>query len=98
MALIELTIDKGKMLEIEKLLADDPNIFGVYDITGNYDAIILARFRTRRELSELVKKINSNEFVLRTNTHLILNVIKEGMNFSELYEHEKKKAQQLIQL
>lgn len=83
-ALIELTISKGKMLEVERDIAKHPNIFAVYDITGEYDAIMLARFRTRAELSNLVKKINSYEYVIRTNTHLILNVIKEGTDFADL--------------
>ena len=85
-ALIEVTISKGKMLEVERDIADHPNIYGVYDVTGEYDAIILARFKTRNELSSLVKKINSYEYVVRTNTHLILNVIKEGTSFSDLME------------
>jgi DNA-binding Lrp family transcriptional regulator len=83
-ALIELTISKGKMLEVERDIAKNPNIFAVYDITGEYDAIMLARFRTRAELSNLVKNINSYEYVIRTNTHLILNVIKEGTDFAGL--------------
>ena len=76
-ALIEITISKGKMLEVEQGIAKEPNIFAVYDLTGEYDAIVLARFKNRSELSQMVKKINSYEHVIRTNTHLILNVIKE---------------------
>lgn len=72
------------MLEVERDIAKHPNIFAVYDITGEYDGIMLARFRTRAELSNLVKKINSYEYVIRTNTHLILNVIKEGTDFADL--------------
>jgi len=90
-ALIELTISKGKMLEVEKEIAHIPNVYGVYDITGTYDALILARFRSRSELSELVKNINSSPYVEHTNTHVILNVIKEGTNFKDLIEYEKQK-------
>ena len=90
-ALIELTISKGKMLEVEREIAHMPNIYGVYDITGTYDSLILARFRNRSELSELVKNINSSPYVEHTNTHVILNVIKEGTNFKELIEHERQK-------
>ncbi|MFX1382542.1 MAG: Lrp/AsnC family transcriptional regulator [Promethearchaeota archaeon] len=92
-AFIELTISKGKMLEVEKEIAHYPNIFGVFDVTGTYDAILLGRFKTRSELSEMVKKINSFEFIVRTNTHLILNVIKNGTDFTSLIEEENKKAQ-----
>ena len=92
-ALIELTISKGMMRSVEETIAADPNVFAVYDITGEYDAIILARFRTRHDLNAFVKNLNSHEFVVRTNTHLILNVIKDGTSLQELIESEKKSEQ-----
>jgi DNA-binding Lrp family transcriptional regulator len=88
-ALIEITISKGKMLEVEKDIAHNPSVFGVYDVTGTYDAIILARFKARHELSEMIKIINSYEYVVRTNTHLILNIIKEGTSFTDLINYKK---------
>ncbi len=91
-AVIEITISKGKMLEIEKEIAENPNVFGVYDITGDYDALILARFKSRFELSAMVKKIHASPYVEGTNTHLILNVIKEGSSFDELLLKEKLKT------
>ena len=90
-AFIELTISKGKMIEVEEKIANFPNIFGVFDVTGTFDALLLGRFQTRSELSEMVKKINSFEFIVRTNTHLILNVIKNGTDFTGLIENEMKK-------
>lgn len=83
-ALIELTISKGEMLKVEEQIGNEPNVFAVYDITGTYDAVILARFKSRQELNKLVKKINSYEYIVRTNTHLVLNIVKEGTNFSDL--------------
>jgi DNA-binding Lrp family transcriptional regulator len=83
-AIIEITISGGKMMEVEHLLAKEPNIYAVYDITGSYDASVIARFRSREELNEMVKKINSSNHVIRTNTHLILNVIKEQSSFGKL--------------
>ncbi len=88
-ALIELTISKGKMIEVEKDIAQNPNIFGVYDITGEYDAVILARFKTRKALNNFVKNLNSYEYVVRTNTHLVLNIIKEHTDFRELMNSDK---------
>lgn len=85
-AVIELTISKGKMLEVERDIAKNPYVFGVYDITGQYDALIFARFRAREDLSKLVKDLNSYEYVIRTNTHIVLNVVKQGSSFSELMD------------
>ncbi|MBY8987563.1 MAG: Lrp/AsnC family transcriptional regulator [Candidatus Lokiarchaeota archaeon] len=89
-ATIEITVSKGKMIEVETDIAENPNVFGVYDITGDYDALVFARFKTRKELSEMIKKLHASPNVERTNTHLILNVIKEGSSFVKLLEKEKK--------
>jgi len=83
-AVIELTVSKGKMLEIENQIGKNPNVFAVYDITGTYDALILARFKDRSELSAMIKEIHKSPVVERTNTHLILNVIKEQTTSKEL--------------
>ncbi len=84
-ALIEITVSKGKMLEVEKKIAQNPNVFAVYDITGTYDALILARFKTRARLSEMIKDvIHASPYVERSNTHIVLNVIKEKSSFTEL--------------
>jgi DNA-binding Lrp family transcriptional regulator len=85
-ALIEIIIDKGKMIQVEKEISRNPHVFGVFDVTGEYDAVILARFKDKKNLSSLIKEINSNEFVLRTNTHIILNLIKDGWDFAKLIE------------
>jgi len=90
-ATIEITVSKGKMIEVENEIAENPNVFGVYDITGDYDALIFARFKTRTELSAMIKKLHSSPYVERTNTHLILNVIKEGSSFVDLLKKEKNK-------
>jgi len=92
-AFIELTISKGRMIEVEEKIASFPNIFGVFDVTGTFDALLLGRFQSRSELSEMVKKINSFEFIVRTNTHLILNIIKNGTDFTSLIESELKKPE-----
>ena len=75
--MIELRISKGRLFEVEKKIAAHPNVFAIYDVTGAYDAVILARFPTRRQMDNFLKKIQTYEFVERTETKLILNTIKE---------------------
>jgi len=87
-AIIELTISKGKMLEVENQIAENPHIFAVYDITGEYDALILARFKSRADLSKMIKQIHISPYVERTNTHLVLNTIKEASSFVDLIDKE----------
>ncbi|MFW9826461.1 MAG: Lrp/AsnC family transcriptional regulator [Candidatus Thorarchaeota archaeon] len=90
-AIIEITISKGKMFEVEEKIAENPNVFGVYDITGTFDALILARFKTREELSKMIKEIHKSPNVERTNTHFVLNTIKDTSSFIGLMEKEEKK-------
>ena len=74
--------------DTEKKIAQIPNVFGVYDITGTYDALILARFKTRDGLSRMIKKIHTSPNVERTNTHIVLNVIKEKSSLADLITKE----------
>lgn len=75
-AIIEI-ISKKNILGIEEKLAKIENVCGVYDITGDTDTIIVAKFRGRNELSSFVKTISSMENVENTITHIVLNTVKE---------------------
>lgn len=75
--LVQLRISKGKLLDLEEKIARHPNVVAVYDITGNFDAAIIARFGNRRAMDAFLKKIQTFDFVERTNTSLILRTIKE---------------------
>ncbi|MEM2873729.1 MAG: Lrp/AsnC family transcriptional regulator [Nitrososphaerales archaeon] len=76
-AITEITVSKGKLLEMEKEIAKYPNICAVYDVTGLTDAIIIAKFRNREELSKFTKVLLGMPFVERTNTHIVLTTVKE---------------------
>jgi len=75
--IIEMKIAKGKLIEVEKKIANSYNVSAIYDITGESDAVIIARFQNRRKMDNFLKKIQTYDFVERTETKLILNTIKE---------------------
>lgn len=76
--MIEMRIAKGRLAEVETKIAKSPNVVACYDVTGDFDADIIARFKNRRSLDDFLKKIQKIEFVERTNTKLILNTVKES--------------------
>ncbi len=80
-AIIEITTNKGKMLEIENLIAKHDNVIAVYDITGGADTLVIAKFKERKSLSTFVKKISAIPNVENTITHIVLNTIKEDDRF-----------------
>ena len=73
----EITVSKGRLLEMEREIAKIPSVCAVYDVTGETDAIIIAKFRRRSELSKFTKKLLSMPFIERTNTHVVLTSVKE---------------------
>ncbi len=73
----EITVSKGRLLEMENEIARIPNVCCVYDLTGLSDAAIIAKFKSREELSKFTKRLLSLPFVERTNTHVVLTTIKE---------------------
>ena len=75
--LIGLTTEGGKISEIERKITESPNVNAVYDVTGDYDTMVVAQFKNREELNEFVKNTLSLEGVKRTNTMLVLNTMKE---------------------
>lgn len=76
--MIEVRIAKGKLLELEKKLAMLSHVYAVYDTTGDFDAVIIGRFSSTRQMDNFLKKIQMFDFVERTNTKLILNTMKEN--------------------
>jgi len=73
----EITVSKGRLLEMENEIARLPNVCTVYDVTGLTDAFVIAKFKKREDLSEFTKRLLSLPFVERTNTHVVLTTIKE---------------------
>ena len=82
-AIIEIKTNKGKMLEIENEIAKFDSTIAVYDITGDADMVIIAKFKTRDLLSDFVKKVSALPNVENTLTHLVLNTIKEDNRLVE---------------
>jgi DNA-binding Lrp family transcriptional regulator len=73
----EISVSKGKLLEMEKEIASLPNVCAVYDVTGEIDGIVIAKVRDREELSRFTKGLLGMHFVERTNSHVVLTTVKE---------------------
>ena len=78
----EITVSKGRLLEVENEIARLPNVCCVYDVTGLTDAFIIAKFKTREELSRFAKRLLALPYVERTNTHVVLTTIKEDFRIT----------------
>lgn len=76
-AIIEIFTKKGKMVEIENELSSLENVCAVYDVTGESDTVVVAKFKNRDELSKFVKTLSSKPNVDKTVTNIVLSTVKE---------------------
>lgn len=76
-AIIALRISQGKLLEIQEQIAEDGRVMAVYDITGEWDSLVIAYFKDRQDLNDFIKALLSQKNVDRSVTHIVLNVVKE---------------------
>ena len=72
-----LTIQKGSMIDVQQQIAADPRVFAVYDVTGDYDSMVLARVRGRKDLDDLTSTVFTLQGVQRAFTQVVLNTVKE---------------------
>ncbi len=79
----EIIVSKGKLLETDAEIAKISNVCAVYDITGETDAMVVAKFKSRSDLSDFTKKLLSMPYVERTNTHVVLTTVKEDFRMQD---------------
>ena len=77
MVVIGIKVIHGKIVETERDLAKENGVFAVFDSTGEWDAIVMARFHNRGELNTFVKKVLDHENVDRTYTQVVLNITRD---------------------
>jgi DNA-binding Lrp family transcriptional regulator len=75
---IGLRIDKGHLRKVQESIARDPRVFAVYDVTGEWDGVVLARLRDRADLDDLAKTTLSRTHIQRTNTMVVLASVLEA--------------------
>ncbi len=81
-AVVQISMSHGAaLLDVQKKIAKLPGVTAVYDITGQYDSMAILKCKSRQELSSLVKKILNLPKVEKTNTSMVLNIVKEVSGF-----------------
>ena len=63
--------------KVVKELTQLSDVMAIYDITGEYDILIIARFRSKRNLNNFIKNIQKQSNVKKIVTNVALDVIKE---------------------
>ena len=79
-AMILIQAEGIHLREVEGELAKMREVYFVYDITGDFDIAVGARFRNRGEMDKFLKSLLKIQYVKRTVTNVVLNVVKEDFS------------------
>ena len=75
--LILIQVEGEHLTHVEKMLATPKEVLAVYDITGEFDVAVVARFKSTKSLNAFIKSILKIPNIRRTVTNVVLNIVKE---------------------
>uniref|UniRef100_A0A7C3J2J3 Lrp/AsnC family transcriptional regulator n=1 Tax=Candidatus Methanomethylicus mesodigestus TaxID=1867258 RepID=A0A7C3J2J3_9CREN len=81
-AIILMQVEGGKIVDVEQAIARSKSVTAVYDTTGEFDIIAVAKFKTREDLNSFIKETLKIGAVKRTVTSMVLNVVKEDVRLN----------------
>jgi len=71
----------GTLNEVEDRLMEHPNVCQVFVVTGEFDLMVIAKFRHTNELNDFLRKFLQRTIgTERTNTSVVLSTLKENLN------------------
>ena len=76
-AVIEIVAKNTELSRVEESISKYENVCAIYDVTGATDLLVIAKFKSRSELSAFVKDLEDIEHMKSTMTRVVLNTIKE---------------------
>ena len=82
--IIGVRVKGGKLKSWEEKMFFNKNVVGIYDVTGEFDAFLIAKFRNTNELNSFIKEISKDQNIERTYTQTVLDVIKEDMGSANI--------------
>ncbi len=77
-ALVDIRIQGGHIVEVQQAFVEHGNVCSIYDITGEYDTMFVTKFCSTEDLNTFVKELAEHEYVQRTSSKLVLNIVKES--------------------
>lgn len=92
-AVIRVRLESGKyVLQVSEMLGNVPHIHALYDVTGEYDFVLIARFTNHKELFSFIRELSSVGHVAQTNSQIVMKVFKEdfSVNFGVLEKSPSK--------
>lgn len=76
-----VTLIKARGNQIPQVVAElqqsDDRLTHVYEITGEFDILVIGKFRDQESMNREIKRLLSHPAIERTNTSIVLSVARE---------------------
>ena len=97
-AVMLIQVEGKHLAEVEKEIAQLNEASCVYDVCGDFDITVVAKFRSRFAMNRFIKDVKSMSHVRRAVTSLVFNVVKENFKVSARYPRASPNSQTLPSL
>ena len=76
-AITAIKANGKNLIDLQEKIAKHPRICGVYDVTGQFDSIVIGRFKNISAMNKFIKNILNTNWIQETQTFIALNTLKE---------------------
>lgn len=80
MAIVHIYVE-GDLLDVQQKIKSLKDVVAVFDVTGECDSIAWVACKNREEFSAIIKSMLMIKGVKKTNTYVVLNMIKDPFQF-----------------
>jgi DNA-binding Lrp family transcriptional regulator len=80
-AIIQLKVEGDALPDITDRLEDRKQVVSVYEVTGDYDIIAVAKFEDTDDMNDEIKTVLTDPDVNESNTSVVLNAPVENRQF-----------------
>ncbi len=76
-AITKIQAEGRKISDIVDRLRDEGSLTHVYEITGEFDILVIGKFDSRESMNREIKRMLNLSAVERADTSIVLNAVKE---------------------
>ena len=69
--------ESGYLDDLKNVIAKATNVTSMYETTGDFDLLLIAKFKESSDLISFIKQLLLTPHVRRTTTDIVLEIIKE---------------------
>lgn len=80
-AISHLKLEGSAISAITDWLASHDQFIGVYEVTGDYDVVLIGKYRDTDDMNRHIKRLLADPNINETNTSVVLNAIRDHEQF-----------------